>query len=117
MAKSLRSKVKRKFRAIKRDKYQVRVVEALKKNGTEEDPVLKKPYAKGFLERKGAEASGMEMEGDAAAAAPEAVVPKVVDPGLEAWAKEVVENRKSARVVRRKMLHARSMKNSKRKRR
>jgi hypothetical protein len=36
MAKSLRSKVKRKFRTIKRKKYNSRVVDALLKNGERE---------------------------------------------------------------------------------
>eukprot|EP00041_Stephanoeca_diplocostata_P013984 m.251171 g.251171 ORF g.251171 m.251171 type:complete len:152 (-) comp19535_c0_seq1:1738-2193(-) len=51
MAKSLRSKVKRKFRTIKRQKYHSRVVDALKTNATEDDRACKKPYARAFIER------------------------------------------------------------------
>jgi len=70
MAKSMRSKIKRKFRAIKKAKYNNRVIDALQVNGTLDDPTLKKSYAKGFLpaaieraELQKEKDSGMEAEG------------------------------------------------------
>eukprot|EP00035_Acanthoeca_spectabilis_P022019 m.441540 g.441540 ORF g.441540 m.441540 type:complete len:119 (-) comp18672_c0_seq1:204-560(-) len=112
MAKSLRSKIKRKFRAVKREKYHSRVIDALKKNGTAEDPALKKAYAKAFLDRKSGP-EDMDMEGEAVEAAEAAVLADAVpdvDPDEEEWAERVLRKKKNKRLNKRKTAQVRRQK-------